>query len=202
MSKNMSIQQIIEQMKTTIQENPYRENDEKMIKRIREWIVEIIQIEAEQFGYGCIIAQVGENLEIADDEENNKTIRFFFDTSEQAKNEAYVDSKYGRIDFKMVFAEKFLKDFNYSPNLIFRIIYVVYHELQHVRQALMAKTGVSSFKNLIFAKELVMTSIEESKKDTFNKIYDANHNTFFIEEDANIAGKKATYTYFRDKRFI
>lgn len=59
----------------------------------------------------------------------------------------------------------------------------VFHELHHMRQDLMARTGVSSYISLIYAKE-------DFIKEREPEVYGKNHNAMRIEEDAEIESVK------------
>ena len=60
-----------------------------------------------------------------------------------------------------------------------KLVYVLFHELRHYKQILLQKQGISSKKNMLFAKDDTLTNYELG-------FYDENYGELVLENDANL----------------
>lgn len=163
------------------------------IEKIRGWISRIVELEAQEMGYKTRVILGEINIKKLRRMEDNGELFLRFSRSN-------IDEKLG------YFAVDISKDFptprvpeiyinenyheyaleNYKDTQIdpfISIIDNVFHELRHMQQYLMARTGVSSYISLIYAKERFII-------DRYYKIYEKNHDSMRMEEDANIEAVK------------
>lgn len=133
------------------------------IEKIRGWVSRIVELEAQEMGYKTrvILGEINiEKLRKMEDKGElilcfsrsdiyNETGHFAVDTSKDFPTpripEIYINENYH---------EYVLENQKSCPiDPFIGICDNVFHELRHMRQYLMARTGVSSYISLIYAKE-------------------------------------------------
>lgn len=67
------------------------------------------------------------------------------------------------------------------------VLKCLYHEIEHYLQFKRLVTNVSSYDNLMFAKEYTITDLDFDDKENIKELYKINHDEFSIESGANHA---------------
>ena len=163
------------------------------IEKIRGWISRIVELEAQEMGYKTrvILGEINKKKLMRMEDNGELFLRFsrsnideefgYFavdiskDFSTPRVPEIYINENYHE------YVLENHKDTQIDPFI--GIIDNVFHELRHMQQYLMARTGVSSYISLIYAKE-------EFIINRYYKIYEKNHDSMRMEEDANIEAVK------------
>ena len=182
--------EIITEMFEYFKNNKYDSNNKEAKIKLRNWITEFIRLEAKDIGYEIELIIKDENKEIDIEEivkTNNKGILFVFFNKYNGPHCFIGDINPNTSIAIMInedecdFALEELQD--YPMELCVVIIHGILHELKHIRSYLMAKTGVSSYASLMYAKENFIIL-------KYKKFYKKNHDTMHIEEDADIESAK------------
>lgn len=163
------------------------------IEKIREWISKIVELEAEEMGYKTRVILGEINIEKLRRMEDKGELILRF-----SRNNIYDETGYFAVNTSKDFStprvpelyinenyhEYVLENHKETPiDPFISICDNAFHELRHMRQYLMAQTGVSSYISLIYAKEKFII-------ERYHKIYKKNHDSMRIEEDAEIESSK------------
>ena len=176
-----------------------RASDEEM-KKVREWITKIVELEASEIGYKTQVVLGDIDDDELEDEENSGTLFLEFIRSDEIDG-WFKNVSQGLRIFKIGFSESTFENVlkNHKDMLIdpfLRIAIIIFHELRHLRQDLMARTGVSSYISLMYAKENAIICM-------YPQIYEKNHDSMRLEEDAIMeSNKKWRRLYRGDRRLL
>ena len=164
------------------------------IERIREWISRIVDLEVQEMGYKTrvILGEINTEKLVR---QGDKELFLRFPTGIEMNISKWVffsakipkDFSTNR-EFEICFHENYFKYIlkNQSKGPLAPLMVImnnVFHELRHMKQYIMAQTGVSSYISLIYAKEEFITF-------KCKELYEKNHDSMRIEEDAQIESSK------------
>lgn len=170
-------------------ENIEHNAEHEEIEKIREWIIRIVKLEAKELGYETqiILGEINREKFKKREDKGELYLRFSRSNIDEEAGHFSVDIS---DEFSTPRAPELYINENYHEYLLennrgkpidpfIGMIDTVFHELRHMRQYLMARTGVSSYMSLIYAKEDFIIN-------KYHKIYKNNHDSMKFEEDAMI----------------
>lgn len=188
------IRKMIEEFNT----NKFEFQNEEQKERIRQYLASIVELESGEMGYKTEVVREDKEDKVTSEklrkckEEGSILLAFSKVSDFSFLTPVLIDDS--RV-FKLGLSEKKLYDSfqNLSPDKAsMYAILVVMHELRHMKQHLMMSTGRSSYEGLISAKEyLIITDLHD--------LYGNNHDSMFIEEDADIEATKRALELFNEE---
>lgn len=156
-------------------------NDTKLLQKMQNSITRIFQVEIEELGYSYQPNR--------DDSQNTFGLEFINDSKETFRGQCHNSDGKSSITYNIARLYSDLQSPDVDKRLLAcKTLYkTVFHEIQHHRQYLMARTNVSSKDGLTYAKDFALSRYLE--KDWYSRDKKTgNYDAYSIENNANEVG--------------
>lgn len=156
-------------------------NDTKLLQKMQNSITRIFQVEIEELGYSYQPNR--------DDSQNTFGLEFINDSKETFRGQCHNSDGKSSITYNIARLYSDLQSPDVDKRLLAcKTLYkTVFHEIQHHRQYLMARTNVSSKDGLTYARDFALSGYLE--KDWYSRDKKTgNYDAYSIENNANEVG--------------
>ena len=156
-------------------------NDTKLLQKMQNSITRIFQVEIEELGYSYQPNR--------DDSQNTFGLEFINDSKETFRGQCHNSDGKSSITYNIARLYSDLQSPDVDKRLLAcKTLYkTVFHEIQHHRQYLMARTNVSSKEGLTYARDFALSGYLE--KDWYSRDKKTgNYDAYSIENNANEVG--------------
>ena len=156
-------------------------NDTKLLQKMQNSITRIFQVEIEELGYSYQPNR--------DDSQNTFGLEFINDSEETFRGQCHNSDGKSSITYNIAHLYSDLQSPDVDKRLLAcKTLYkTVFHEIQHHRQYLMARTNVSSKDGLTYARDFALSGYLE--KDWYSRDKKTgNYDAYSIENNANEVG--------------
>lgn len=156
-------------------------NDTKLLQKMQNSITRIFQVEIEELGYSYQPNR--------DDSQNTFGLEFINDSKETFRGQCHNSDGKSSITYNIANLYSDLQSPDVDKRLLAcKTLYkTVFHEIQHHRQYLMARTNVSSKDGLTYARDFALSRYLE--KDWYSRDKKTgNYDAYSIENNANEVG--------------
>ena len=156
-------------------------NDTKLLQKMQNSITRIFQVEIEELGYSYQPNR--------DDNQNTFGLEFINDSKETFRGQCHNSDGKSGITYNIAHLYSDLQSPDVDKRLLAcKTLYkTVFHEIQHHRQYLMARTNVSSKDGLTYARDFALSGYLE--KDWYSRDKKTgNYDAYSIENNANEVG--------------
>ncbi len=182
MNKSKDVEKkIIEELFQFVKENKFDIENDEHVKKVEDAVLQLTKIE---------IDNIGLDIKFNPDDYNNvdkNDVIYHFHTKENESDSSgsfvpnHLNTNPPELELNLYyFATEKLNSDDAEERVrgCKRMLHTVFHELRHYKQYLAVKQGISSKRNLTYARDFVIVRF---KKSFYNKNYDS----FAMENDAN-----------------